>query len=238
AGGSRAAARPARCSASWPGSSPLARWSRCSCTCCRCCRSATRTGSRCCCRCTWRWPGRWARAGATEHARPQGPALTRSARARTIGRPGTESSSQPAATRSLRPAVANLIAAIALHTYARIGSATLWHHRTKPQQRGRTMPIRSLPAALLLCATAATASAAAPPPTAQACSPGNVLCVELGTDNDGRPSYAVLREGRAVIAPSRLGMLFTDVPKFERNLEIAAQRQRRFDETWEQPWGE
>ena len=55
------------------------------------------------------------------------------------------------------------------------------------------MPIRSLPAALLLCATAATASAAAPPPTAQACSPGNVLCVELGTDNDGRPSYAVLR---------------------------------------------
>ena len=100
------------------------------------------------------------------------------------------------------------------------------------------MPIRSLPAALLLCATAATASAAAPPPKAQACSPGNVLCVELGTDNDGRPSYAVLREGRAVIAPSRLGMLFTDVPKFERNLEIAAQRQRRFDETWEQPWGE
>ncbi|WP_298580779.1 glycoside hydrolase family 97 protein [uncultured Luteimonas sp.] len=100
------------------------------------------------------------------------------------------------------------------------------------------MPIRSLPAALLLCATAATASAAAPPSKAQACSPGNVLCVELGTDNDGRPSYAVLREGRAVIAPSRLGMLFTDVPKFERNLEIAAQRQRRFDETWEQPWGE
>ena len=100
------------------------------------------------------------------------------------------------------------------------------------------MPIRSLPAALLLCATVATASAAAPPSKAQACSPGNVLCVELGTDNDGRPSYAVLREGRAVIAPSRLGMLFTDVPKFERNLEIAAQRQRRFDETWEQPWGE
>ena len=100
------------------------------------------------------------------------------------------------------------------------------------------MPIRSLPAALLLCATAATASAAAPPSKAQACSPGNVLCVELGTDNDGRPSYAVLREGRAVIAPSRLGMLFTDVPKFERNLEIAAQRQRSFDETWEQPWGE
>ena len=100
------------------------------------------------------------------------------------------------------------------------------------------MPIRHLPAALLLCAAAVTASAAVPPPKAQACSPGSVLCVELTTDNDGRASYAVMRAGRSVIAPSRLGMLFTDVPKFERNLEIAAQRQRRFDETWEQPWGE
>jgi len=101
------------------------------------------------------------------------------------------------------------------------------------------MPLRIIPAlAVLLCAAASPARAASPPPKAQACSPGNVLCVELTVDNDGRPSYSVLRDGRVVIDPSRLGMMFTDVPKFERNLEIAAQKRSDFDETWEQPWGE
>lgn len=93
-------------------------------------------------------------------------------------------------------------------------------------------------AAVLLCTAVSPAWTAPPSPKAQACSPGNVLCVELTTDNDGRPSYAVHREGREVIAPSRLGMLFTDVPKFERNLAIAAQTRDSFDQTWEQPWGE
>ncbi|WP_202841159.1 glycoside hydrolase family 97 protein [Luteimonas saliphila] len=93
-------------------------------------------------------------------------------------------------------------------------------------------------AAMLLCAAASPGWTAPPSPKAQACSPGNVLCVELTTDNDGRPSYAVHRVGREVIAPSRLGVLFTDVPKFERNLEIAELAQDRFDQTWEQPWGE
>ena len=92
--------------------------------------------------------------------------------------------------------------------------------------------------ALLLCAASGVAVAQTGPTVAQACSPGKVICVELGTDGDGRPSYAVSREGRLVIAPSRLGMMFTDAPKFERNLEIAAQRRSSFDQTWEQPWGE
>jgi alpha-glucosidase len=100
------------------------------------------------------------------------------------------------------------------------------------------MSIRSLPIALLLYGAATAISAATPLGSASACSPGRVLCVEVTTDNDGRPSYAVTRQGRTVIAPSRLGMMFTDVPKFERNLEIAAQRDGSFDETWEQPWGE
>ena len=101
------------------------------------------------------------------------------------------------------------------------------------------MTLRTMPAAaLLLCSIALPAFAATPPPKAQACSPGNVLCVEVATDHDGRPSYTVLRNGGIVIAPSRLGMMFTRVPKFERNLEIARQAQTGFDETWEQPWGE
>ncbi|HRO27163.1 MAG TPA: glycoside hydrolase family 97 protein [Luteimonas sp.] len=101
------------------------------------------------------------------------------------------------------------------------------------------MLLRILPAlGILLCTNAVPAWAASPPPTAQACSPGNVLCVEVTTDHDGRPSYAVLRDGRPVIAPSRLGMMFGDVPKFERSLEVAKQANTSFDDTWEQPWGE
>lgn len=98
------------------------------------------------------------------------------------------------------------------------------------------MPIRRLP--LLLLLSAASAAAQDAPATAAACSPGNVVCVELGLDGDGRPSYRVQRAGRQVLAPSRLGMILADAPKLERNLAIADVRQATFDETWEQPWGE
>lgn len=77
-----------------------------------------------------------------------------------------------------------------------------------------------------------------PPPVFKVASPGKVLEVAITTDNDGRPSYAVSRKGRPVIAPSRLGLMFTDAPKFERNLVIGGERRDGFDETWEQPWGE
>jgi alpha-glucosidase len=76
------------------------------------------------------------------------------------------------------------------------------------------------------------------PPKVGVASPDGRLTVQVTTDNDGRPSYALSRAGTAVIAPSRLGFLFLDAPKFERNFEIAAQSTRSFDETWEQPWGE
>lgn len=94
------------------------------------------------------------------------------------------------------------------------------------------------PPALLLLLSAASAAAQDAPATAAACSPGNVVCVELGLDGDGRPSYRVQRAGRQVLAPSRLGMILADAPKLERNLAIADVRQATFDETWEQPWGE
>ncbi len=76
------------------------------------------------------------------------------------------------------------------------------------------------------------------PPKVGIASPDGNLSVEVTTDNDGRPSYAVLRDGRPVIAASRLGFMFIDAPKFERNFIIAGHQNRSFDETWEQPWGE
>ena len=82
------------------------------------------------------------------------------------------------------------------------------------------------------------AAAAEPRPSARVASPDTRIAVEVTTDNEGRASYAVSRDGRPVVAPSRLGLMFTDTRKFERNLAIVAQRTRPHDERWELPWGE
>ncbi|KRA51778.1 alpha-glucosidase [Pseudoxanthomonas sp. Root630] len=90
-----------------------------------------------------------------------------------------------------------------------------------------------LPLFVLLSSAAAHAA-----PGPRVASPDGSIVVELSTDNDGRPAYAVSRKGQPVIASSRLGFLLLDAPKFERNIEIVQPRTRAFDETWEQPWGE
>ncbi|MCD9127271.1 glycoside hydrolase family 97 protein [Luteimonas fraxinea] len=92
-------------------------------------------------------------------------------------------------------------------------------------------------AALLPLATL-TALAAEPRTSARVASPDARITVEVTTDNEGRASYAVSRDGRPVIAPSRLGLMFTDTRKFERNLAIVDQHTQAHDERWEQPWGE
>ena len=90
-----------------------------------------------------------------------------------------------------------------------------------------------IPLFVLLSSAAAHAA-----PGPRVASPDGTIMVELATDNDGRPAYAVSRKGQPVIASSRLGFLLLDAPKFERNIEIVQPRTRTFDETWEQPWGE
>jgi alpha-glucosidase len=76
------------------------------------------------------------------------------------------------------------------------------------------------------------------PNVARASSPGGTLTVEATTDNDGRPMYAVRRQGRMVVEASKLGFLLTDAPALERGLRLTAAQPVAFDETWEQPWGE
>jgi alpha-glucosidase len=84
--------------------------------------------------------------------------------------------------------------------------------------------------------SASTSALAAP--SVQVASPDGTLSVAVTTDNDGRPSYAVSRNGKPVIAPSRLGFIFVDAPKFERNFVVAGHETSTFDDTWELPWGE
>lgn len=73
---------------------------------------------------------------------------------------------------------------------------------------------------------------------AEAASPDNTISVQVLLDGDGRAHYAVSRKGEAVIKPSRLGFILADQHQLERNFALVAAETTRFDETWEQPWGE
>jgi len=87
-----------------------------------------------------------------------------------------------------------------------------------------------------LALAAAPALAQQTPVTAS--SPDGTVSVAVTIDGDGRAAYAVTRKGKPIIAPSRLGFLFTDEAKIERRLTITGQEVRDVDETWTQPWGE
>lgn len=98
----------------------------------------------------------------------------------------------------------------------------------------RMMPMLGAVAALL---SSAPALAQANGPVS-ATSPDGKISVELTLEGDGRPVYTVTRNGKTIIAPSRLGFLFTDVAKIDRRLEITGSEVSDFDQTWNQPWGE
>lgn len=73
---------------------------------------------------------------------------------------------------------------------------------------------------------------------ATAASPDGKIVLTVDINNDGRASYSVTRDGQPVIAPSRLGFLFTDALAFDRGLTLETQASSSADSTWEQPWGE
>ena len=97
-------------------------------------------------------------------------------------------------------------------------------------------PIRLLTAALALFFAAPALAATNSPVTAS--SPDGSITVALTIDGDGRAAYSVTRKGEPILNPSKLGFLFTDVPKLDRHLAITGQETSTFDQTWDQPWGE
>jgi alpha-glucosidase len=99
----------------------------------------------------------------------------------------------------------------------------------------------SLAAAMLAPPVLAQDAAAARPnddAVAKAVSPDGRITLTVSLDNEGRPSYAVQRDGKPIITDSRLGFMFTDAPKIERNLTLADTRRESSDTTWSQPFGE
>lgn len=68
-------------------------------------------------------------------------------------------------------------------------------------------------------------------------SPNSDIVVTVN-DKDGLATYSVTFRGELVIAPSRLGMRFSEIDGFDAGLKIAENTTSSHDETWEQPWGE
>lgn len=73
---------------------------------------------------------------------------------------------------------------------------------------------------------------------ASATSPDGTVQVDVTIDGDGRAAYAITRKGKPVLAPSKLGFLFTDAVKIDRRLSVTGQETYDHDDSWTQPWGE
>jgi len=63
----------------------------------------------------------------------------------------------------------------------------------------------------------------------------NQVTVEV---REGRLTYALSRDGRALILPSRLGFEFRGAPRLQEGLWITDTIRQSHDEWWTQPWGE
>ena len=63
----------------------------------------------------------------------------------------------------------------------------------------------------------------------------NALTVSV---DSGTLRYAVQRDGRAIILPSKLGFAFRNAPPLGAGISITGTSTRSVDTTWTQPWGE
>ena len=70
------------------------------------------------------------------------------------------------------------------------------------------------------------------------CSPDGKLTLEAGLTADGIPVYALSRDGKAVVLPSKLGYKLTDGKDLQKGFSRVDAYYDTFDETWEPVWGE
>lgn len=90
---------------------------------------------------------------------------------------------------------------------------------------------------LSLAALAASPAAARDEVTHELCSPDTRTCFSLTTVGE-IPTYRVTRDGKPVIAPSRLGFMLRGHGKFEHATALGQAIITETDQRWEQPWGE
>ncbi|MGX9460211.1 glycoside hydrolase family 97 protein [Shewanella sp. A14] len=68
-------------------------------------------------------------------------------------------------------------------------------------------------------------------------SPDKHINISL-TDNNGRPEYQVSFNGKTVVNPSKLGLVFQQLGEFGVDFSIKNVTSNSVDQTWQQPWGE
>jgi alpha-glucosidase len=90
---------------------------------------------------------------------------------------------------------------------------------------------------LLLATLVASPAAARDGVTHEVCSPDTRTCFSLTTVGE-IPTYRVTRDGKPVIAPSRLGFMLRGHGKFEHATALGKASYSETDKRWEQPWGE
>lgn len=99
--------------------------------------------------------------------------------------------------------------------------------------RGGWRPVRQAPlTVLLLLALAAPAAAQW---TVRSPDGRMLATVEL---REGRLTWALLRDGKALVLPSALGFAFRGAPALRDGLRIIDSARASHDEWWTQPWGE
>ncbi|QPB81683.1 glycoside hydrolase family 97 protein [Pseudoalteromonas rubra] len=89
-------------------------------------------------------------------------------------------------------------------------------------------------AVTLLAGLLTTATQAA---TYSVSSPDGKLTFQVSDDNT-QPSYQIMFNNQAVIAPSKLGFDFARAPSLRDGLIISKTQRNSVDERWQQPWGE
>jgi alpha-glucosidase len=69
-------------------------------------------------------------------------------------------------------------------------------------------------------------------------SPNHAISVAVERDDGGHIAYAVQRNGKPLIAASKLGFLLANAPQLDNGFTLAKKTTSDHDDTWEQPWGE
>lgn len=73
--------------------------------------------------------------------------------------------------------------------------------------------------------------------TVHVTSPDTHINISL-TDDNGRPEYQIAFNGKSVINPSKLGLVFQQLGEFGSEFTIKNVSRSSVDQTWQQPWGE
>ncbi|PUA26775.1 MAG: alpha-glucosidase [Cellvibrio sp. 79] len=82
------------------------------------------------------------------------------------------------------------------------------------------------------------AIAIAQTPVASISSPEKNMRVDVYLNAQGEPSYQLAYKGKPLVVDSRLGFILKDQASLTTGFELVSAETGKFDETWEQPWGE